>query len=57
MFTLLPKNRFFSGANVVLEADSYFSPRRINKTRMTQTSSSSSPFDQPLNSRTLIIDH
>jgi hypothetical protein len=43
--TLVPTNMYFSGTNIVLEADSYFAPRRTNKTMMSQTTPGSSPFD------------
>lgn len=43
--TLVPTNMSFSGTNIILEADSFFSPRRITKDKMVQTTSGNSPFD------------
>ncbi|MEO1005943.1 MAG: hypothetical protein AAFW67_08860 [Cyanobacteria bacterium J06638_38] len=43
--TLVPTNLAFEDHNIVLQADSYFSPRRVDTTRMNQTTSGSSPFD------------
>ena len=43
--TLVPSSLAFSDSNIVLEAESYFSPRRIDSTRMIQTTPGSSPFD------------
>ena len=44
--TLIPNSLAFSGDNIVLEADSFFGPRDINRNRQTQTTMGiSSPFD------------
>lgn len=44
--TLLPTEFSFSSqGNVILQADSYFAPRRTNTERMEQTFASGSPFD------------
>lgn len=43
--TLVPTNMSFSGTNIILEADSFFNPRRISKDKMVQTTSGNSPFD------------
>lgn len=43
--TLVPTNMSFSGTNIILEADSFFNPRRIAKDKMVQTTSGDSPFD------------
>lgn len=43
--TLVPTNMSFSGTNIILEADSFFNPRRITKDKMVQTTSGDSPFD------------
>ena len=42
--SLVPTNLAFAGSNIVLEADSYFSPRRTDTTSMNQTTVASSPF-------------
>lgn len=42
--SLVPTEMAFSGTDLVLTADSFFSPRRIDTTRMTQTNPGSSPF-------------
>lgn len=44
--TLVPTDLTFSeDGNLVLTADSYFNPRRVDTTRMEQTTSGDSPFD------------
>ena len=43
--TLVPTNMYFAGTDIVLEASSFFSPRRTDKTRMEQTTIIDSPFD------------
>lgn len=44
--SLVPTGLSFSGNNIVLEADSFFSPRDINRNRQTQTTPGiTSPFD------------
>ena len=43
--SLIPTNLAFAGDNIVLEADSYFSPRRVDTTSMDRTIAASSPFN------------
>lgn len=43
--TLVPSNMYFLGTDIVLEAQSFFSPLDINKNQMVQTIPSQSPFD------------